>query len=55
MSDTPPSAVTVPVEISGEEAKGVSSEETPGEFCVLPDATRRVRLASLEQWLDLCA
>ncbi len=55
MSDAPPIASTAAVDIPGEEAKGGSAEDTPCEFCVLPDTTRRVRILSLEEWMDLCA
>jgi hypothetical protein len=29
--------------------------ETACEICVLPDLTRRVQVANLQEWMDLCA
>jgi hypothetical protein len=55
MSDATPSALTAAEDVLRGESQGVSPEETACEFCVLPDTTRKVRLASLEQWMDLCA
>jgi hypothetical protein len=55
MSDVTPSALRAVEDVPQGESKWRGSEEEAAEFCVLPDSTRKVRIASLEQWMDLCA
>jgi hypothetical protein len=55
MSDVTPNALRVAEVVPPVESKRVGFVEAAAEFCVLPDLTRQVRIASLEQWMDLCA
>jgi hypothetical protein len=55
MSDVTPSALRAVEDVPQGESKGGGCEEATAEFCALPDSTRKVRIASLEQWMDLCA
>jgi hypothetical protein len=55
MSDVPPDALPAAEDVPNRESQGAGPEGLAGTLCVLPDTTRQLRVASLEQWMDLCA